>query len=189
MNFHDSGLDNPTEPFSDNLIMYYFFYEGVESTPQELDLADPWQRLQYVYENCNVKQLLKGHYIKYDAGGKMNVCGIGWALHCAGFTDEEMKTDLICQFKNSFNPKSVYAALKEYGFTKAERRKIRVCPMPNCTRIGTLQGILEHLNEPAHAIPIRNIGKLIPLIRNSTKPKPTLADMFVSTIKDFKELF
>jgi hypothetical protein len=110
-------------------------------------------------------------------------------MHCAGFTDNEIRTDLLCSIKNSFNPKSVYTALKEYGFSKEERRKFRTCPIPNCTHIGTLQRTLEHLNEPVHAIPIRNIGKLIPVIRNSTRSKPTLVDHVVALFYDIKNIF
>lgn len=159
----------------------------INQVKTELDLADPWNRLQYVYENCNVKQLTEGHYIKYDAGGKLNVCGIGWALHAAGFSDDELKTTLGCQIRNIVNPRNVFRALREYGFERKDRIKARACPLPDCNFAGSLQRVLEHLNEPPHKIPIRNIGKLIPIIKNGYKSNPTIADYFFGIIKDFKE--
>jgi len=156
----------------------------------ELDLADPWVRLQLAYENCTAKQYVSGHYGKYE-DGKLSMCGIGWALHAAGWSDEElvgMNGPINCQIKSIMGSKDATRALQEYGFPEKERRKSRNCPMPDCTyRVG-LQGILEHLNE-CHQIPIPNIGKLLPVIRNDTKPRPTIADWFKIIKEDVKGLF
>ena len=156
------------------------------STKVELDLSDPWNRLQFAYENCTMKQLTEGHYGKYE-NGKLSVCGIGWALHASGIPDSELKPNLICSIKNLGAGQIFIGALRHYGLPKEERRKIRVCPMPDCASTGRLQMILEHLNE-CHKIPIRNIGKLVPIIRNDQRAKPTFADCCKVFVSDIKKL-
>lgn len=152
-------------------------------------LETPEKRLQYAYENCRERQYVDGHYAKYE-NGKLSVCGIGWALRAAGWTDEELgakKQNLACAINSITSYKDPMKALYEYGFTKKECKKIRYCPMPDCTHFGGLQHILEHINE-CHRIPIPNIGKLIPHILNNKKPRRTIADHFVALKKDIKEL-
>lgn len=153
-------------------------------------LETPEKRIQYAYENCRMNQYVDGHYAKYE-NGKLSVCGIGWALKAAGWTDEDLgaqKQNFACFVKSITNYKDPTKALDEYGFTKEVARKRRSCPMPDCTHRGGLRHILEHVNE-AHRIPIPNIGKLIPLIlKEDNKPKPTIADHIKSLKKDIKEL-
>jgi len=154
-----------------------------------LNLEDHWVRLQLAYENCKVNQYVEGHYGKYE-NGKLSVCGIGWALKAAGWTDEDLgakRQNLTCFINSITNKKDPTKALYEYGFPKDEARKIRYCPLPDCTHFGGLQHILEHINE-CHRIPIPNIGKLIPIIRNQNKPRRTMADHFTLLYKDLKQL-
>lgn len=153
---------------------------------ETLDLSNPVVRLQYVYENATVKQYVAGHYAKYE-NGKLSMCGIGWALHCAGWRDDELRSSLLCSMKTLFSPRSPLAALKEFGFERREIIKFRHCPIPDCTAFGTAQTILEHLNE-AHEIPIPIIGKLIPTIFNSTTPLPTFADHAKALWHDVKQI-
>lgn len=157
-----------------------------------LDLEnDCWARLEYAYLNCNVKQYVEGHYSKYE-DGKLSVCGIGWAMRGAGMTDEEiqgMSGNIKCSLKTMFNYKSPSRVLKEYGFENKERKKFRTCPLDNCGYRGSLQIILEHINE-AHRIPIPNIGKMIPTIRAQPDSyKPTIMDQLIIFKRDLKELF
>ncbi len=158
---------------------------------QQLDMSDCWNRLQYAYENCNVIQYTEGHYGKYE-NGKLSVCGIGFAMRGAGYTDEEILGsggNLKCGLKTMFNHKAPSKVLKEYGFSDKERKKFRTCPHSECSYRATLQGVLEHVNE-AHKIPIPNIGKMIPIIReHESDVKPTLADHFILLKRDFIDLF
>ena len=79
--------------------------------------------------------------------------------------------------------------MKEYGFTDKERKKFRTCPHHECSYRATLQGVLEHVNV-AHKIPIPNIGKMIPVIReHESDSKPTLADHFILLKRDLTDLF
>lgn len=149
-------------------------------------MGDPWNRLQYAYENCKVKQYVAGHYGKYE-NGNLSMCGIGWALHVAGWHDAELVPSLACHIKTFTSNRNAFRALGEYGFSDEDRKKMRICPLPDCCYGARLQGILEHLNE-AHQIPIPNIGKLVPIIRNSKK-SVTLADRFIFLAKDIKKFF
>jgi len=165
---------------------------GDTSVERVLDLEnDPWHRLEYAYVNCRAKQYVKGHYGKYE-DGKLSVCGIGWAMKGAGMTDEEIlgaSGNLKCSLKTMLNYKSASRALREYGFDDKTRRKMRTCPMPECAFRGSLQFVLEHINE-CHKIPIPNIGKLIPIIRSHEKDSaPTLADQLIILKRDFIGLF
>ncbi len=156
----------------------------------QLDLADPWVRLELAYTSCKVNQYVNGHYGKYE-DGKLSMCGIGWALHAAGWSDEElvgMNGSLNCQIKSLVGSKDATKALKEYGFSHKERHKGRNCPMPDCAFHCGLQAVLEHLNE-CHKIPIPNIGKLLPAIRNDEKGRPTIADGFKILKQDVKAFF
>lgn len=155
------------------------------SQSNKLDMADPWVRLQYVYENCKVKQYTAGHYGKYE-NGKLSMCGIGWALHSAGWSDDDLKPTMSCLLKSFTNVKEPTKALEEYGFSKEERRKTRSCPVIDCSTTGSLQRVLEHLNE-YHQYPIPNIGKLIPWIRTSTK-KPSNSEKIADLLHDLKSL-
>jgi hypothetical protein len=148
-------------------------------------MEDPWHRLQMVYENCKVKQYVEGHYAKYD-DGKLSMCGIGWALHSAGWTDSELKPSLSCFINTITNGKDPINAMDEYGFSHEERKKTRACPIPDCMYTAGLRRILEHVNE-YHKIPIPNIGRLIPMIRNSTK-MPTIADKTLGLVKDVSSI-
>ena len=154
-----------------------------------LDLSDHFNRLQFAYEKCRVNQYVEGHYAKYE-DGKLSVCGIGWALKAAGWTDEDLgavRTAIPCAIKSLTNYKNPHKALEEYGFTKEESRKRRYCPQPDCTFSGGLQSVLEHINE-CHQIPIPNIGKLIPLLRKKKEIPPTLADTWRFFKQDIKKL-
>lgn len=146
---------------------------------EQLDLSVSWNRLQYVYENASVKQWTEGHYGKYEADGELSVCGIGYALKSAGWTDDElvgMKGGLRCAINTLLRTKSPMEALNEYGFSKEDKEKDRRCPLPNCRFTGNLQCILEHLNEAPHKVPIPQIGKLIPVIKNDDREMPTMKD-------------
>lgn len=157
--------------------------------PVVIGLERPEDRLQYAYENCKENQYVEGHYAKYEKG-KLSVCGIGWALKASGWTDEELgakRQNLACFVNSITNNKDPTKALSEYGFSREEGKKVRYCPLPDCTHFGGLQHVLEHINE-CHRIPIPNIGKMIPSILNSKKPRRTIADHFVMLKKDIKEL-
>lgn len=158
----------------------------------QLDLEhDCWARLEYAYINCNVKQYVEGHYSKYE-DGKLSVCGIGFAMRASGMTDEEIQGlsgNLKCSLKTMFNYKSPSKVLKEFGFESKELKKFRTCPMDNCGSRGSLQHILEHINE-AHRIPIPNIGKMIPIIREHPDSyKPTIMDLLIIFKRDLKDIF
>jgi len=163
--------------------------QTTESELPALGWETPEKRLENSYSKCRMNQYVDGHYAKYE-NGKLSVCGIGWALKAAGWTDQELKADqnIGCLIKSITSYKDPSKALDEYGFSKEVAKKQRTCPMPDCVHTGRLRHMLEHLNE-SHRIPIPNIGKLIPLIlKENTKPKTTIADHLVALKKDIKQL-
>jgi hypothetical protein len=158
-----------------------------------LDLQNSaWDRLQYAYESCDNFQFTDGHYGKYE-DGKLSVCGIGFAMRASGSTDEELMAvsgNIKCALKTIFNYKSPSRVMKEYGFDDKTRRKFRTCVHENCAFRGSLQLVLEHVNE-CHKTPIPLIGKyVIPALRDQDKLyKPTLADQLIIMKRDFLSLF
>lgn len=159
-----------------------------------LDLENSaWDRLQYAYESCDNFQFTDGHYAKKYEDGKLSVCGIGFAMRATGATDEELmgaSGDLRCGLKTFFNYKSPSRVMKEYGFDKETRKQFRTCPHNDCAFRGSLQIILEHVNE-AHKTPIPMIGKyIIPALRDQDKDyKPTIADQMIILKDDIRNLF
>ena len=68
--------------------------------------------------------------------------------------------------------------LKHYGFSDEALEKQRRCPEPECHNSGTLSYIIAHLNDN-HKLRINQIGKLIPYIRDDTRPVPKWHERFV----------
>ena len=158
-----------------------------------LDMDNSWDRLQYAYESCDKFQFTEGHYGKKYEDGKLSVCGIGYAMKGAGFTDEELlgvSGNIKCGLKTIFNYKSPSKVMREYGFDEKTRKQFRTCVHSECAFRGSLQFILEHVNE-AHKTPIPLIGKyIIPALRDQEKSyKPTLADQMILMKRDFVGLF
>lgn len=146
-----------------------------------LDLADPWNRLQFVYENCKIEQSF-GAYAK-EKDGKLAMCGVGWAAHCAGWADSQLKLDMTRLIQSFTKNKVVEQALEDYGFPRKELQRTHLCPLPDCGRTGTLQNILEHLND-THKISIHNIGKLIPILKKQEKISFNLYRCFATLKRD-----
>lgn len=176
------------------VINYYMPEFGDSFQPTlGLDLKNSaWDRLQYAYENCDNFQYTDGHYGKYE-DGKLSVCGIGFAMRASGATDEELlgvSGNIKCALKTMLNNKAPSRVMKEYGFDDKTRKQFRTCPHEDCAFRGTLQFVLEHVNE-AHKTPIPMIGKyVIPALRDQEKSyKPTLADQMILMKRDFISLF
>ena len=171
----------------------YEFGDRFEPTIN-LDLKNSaWDRLQFAYESCDAKQYVEGHYSKKYEDGKLSVCGIGFAMRASGSTDEELmgvSGNIKCALKTFLNYKSPSRVMKEYGFDDKTRKKFRTCPHSECAFRGTLQFVLEHVNE-AHKTPIPMIGKyIIPALRDQDETyKPTLADQMIIMKRDIVGLF
>ena len=102
--------------------------------------------------------------------GKIAYCSLGYAGRSMGLSNNKLRYFCLGS-----------SILRSYGFSDEARDKTRRCTEPECHVTGTLSAIIAHLNDN-HKLKIKQIGKVIPHIRDDPRPTPKWHETILGTM-------
>jgi len=141
-------------------------------------IQNPWERIELALSTAkgnNIKQSYDSLWEKKDNG--IEYCSLGYLDLCLGEPDAQ---------NGRVGKKSLFInnTLEQYGFSKEERNKNRLCPEPNCLRVDNLACLVAHINDE-HKIPLHNMGHVLRTLEHDDRKIPSFLTI---KIFHFKQL-